>query len=155
MHMPFNNEELDLANTLNQKGIIWKPKPGDWFLDLSSLRVTYNGDYVQSVGISLVVDQDGRGFSYLELIIDGEENGNRMKKSLSFEERNKISQMRWIPSVSDCISLINKSEDYIFLGLEYNGDNFIASLKNINNHNKFSALDKTPLLAFYKLILEL
>ncbi len=155
IYIPFSPEEFELANLINEKGLIWKPKPGDWFLDLSNLRVTYSGTYEQSVGISLVVDQDGRGFSYLELIIDGEENGNRMKKSLSYGKKDKFSQMRWVPSVADCISIINNSEGYRFLALEYHDDSYIASLKNINNNEKSTALGKTAVIAFYKLILEL
>src|SRR5690349_5181435 len=116
--VPFTPEEIELAISINKNGINWRPKSGDWFIDLSSLRVTYSGDYVQSVGICLILDEDGRSMAYYELMIDGEENGNRMKKSLSYSEKDTFELLNWVPDVRDCIALIDKKENYRFLNLE-------------------------------------
>ena len=67
--IPFSEREIELAIELNKKGIIWRPKSSDWFIDLNNLRVLYNGEFVQSESLCLVIDEDGRSFSFLELVL--------------------------------------------------------------------------------------
>ncbi len=153
--IPFSPEERELAIALNRKGLFWRPKSSDWFLDLSRLRVNYKGEYIQSVSLSLVIDEDGRSFSFLELIIDGEENGNRMKRSLSYSDRETMEHMNWLPSVKDCIDLINRNEDFRFLKLE-NEDNYSkVSVLSVKDNKVISESGETELIAFYSLILKL
>src|SRR5687767_2244402 len=124
---PFTHEEMELAISIKQKGIAWQPKSGDWFVDLSSVKVNYNGEYIQSVSICLVLDEDGRSVSYYELIIDEEENGNRMKRSLSYKEKDTFALLNWLPDVKDCINIIDKNDNYRFLNLEKNNGLFKVS----------------------------
>ncbi|MBC7474514.1 MAG: hypothetical protein H7263_09505 [Candidatus Sericytochromatia bacterium] len=152
---PFNQREVDLSIELNKKEGLWKPKSGDWFLDLNSVRVLYNGEYVQSISLCLVLDEDGRSFSFLELMIDGEENGNRMKKSLSFEEIGTMSQMSWMPSISDCIKIIDEQGDYKFLSLAKQDLMCKVSAVRVSDKKIFSITSVTELESFYSFIIGL
>jgi hypothetical protein len=146
--IPFNQLEIELAILISKK-LKWNPKSSDWFINLNNLRVTYTGEYEQSISLCLVLDEDGRSFSFLELIIDGEENGNRMKQSVSYSDKNILNNMVWLPSIKDCINIINNS-DYTFYSLR--------SLKQINyvnvikNENEYSFSGETELIAFYNCI---
>jgi hypothetical protein len=153
--VPFSDEEVALATKISELGIIWHPKSSDWFIDLNSLRVMYDGSYQQSVSLCLVLDEDGRSFSYLELLIDEEENGNRMKKSTSYEEHDEMNNMIWLPSIKDCIDLINSSEKYIFQSLINQDGLFNVIAKKIDENDILSFKGKTELLAFYNLILDI
>ena len=153
--IPFTEREIELATELNKRGIIWKPKSSDWFIDLNSHRVLYNGDIVQSVSLCLVLDEDGRGFSFLELIIDGEENGNRMKKSMSYSDRDKMSLMNWLPTIKDCIDIIGRTDEYEFHSLSKENDLFKAAVTRISDKKTLSITDKSEIEALYTLILNL
>lgn len=153
--VPFSDEEVALATKISESDIIWHPKSSDWFIDLNSLRVLYDGSYQQSVSLCLVLDEDGRSFSYLELLIDEEENGNRMKKSTSYEEHDEMKNMIWLPSIKDCIDLINSSEKYIFQSLTNQDGLFNVIAKKIDGNDILSSKGKTELLAFYNLILDI
>ena len=153
--VPFSDEEVALATKISELGIIWHPKSSDWFIDLNSLRVMYDGSYQQSVSLCLVLDEDGRSFSYLELLIDEEENGNRMKKSTSYEDHDAMNNMIWLPSIKDCIDLINSSEKYIFQSLINQDSLFNVIAKKIDENDILSFKGKTELLAFYNLILDI
>lgn len=153
--VPFSDEEVALATKISELGIIWHPKSSDWFIDLNSLRVMYDGSYQQSVSLCLVLDEDGRSFSYLELLIDEEENGNRMKKSTSYEEHDEMNNMIWLPSIKDCIDLIKSSEKYIFQSLINQDGLFNVIAKKIDENDILSFKGKTELLAFYNLILDI
>ena len=153
--VPFSDEEVALATKISELGIIWHPKSSDWFIDLNSLRVMYDGSYQQSVSLCLVLDEDGRSFSFLELLIDEEENGNRMKKSTSYEDHDAMNNMIWLPSIKDCIDLINSSEKYIFQSLINQDSLFNVIAKKIDENDILSFKGKTELLAFYNLILDI
>ncbi|MFN8674649.1 MAG: hypothetical protein U0457_21525 [Candidatus Sericytochromatia bacterium] len=152
----FNEEEINLAIELNEKGIFWIPKSGDWFADLSNLRVNYRGEYEQSISLCLVLDQDGRSFSYLELLIDGEENGNRMKKSMSLSAEDKISKIVFLPSIKDCINLIDSGTDYEFEKLEKNTPELfkVYARKSLSGEI-LSYSGDTELNAFYRLLIDI
>lgn len=151
--IPFSEEEIDLAMLLNQNGIIWKPKSSDWFIDLNSLKVLYSGEFQQSVALCLVLDEDGRSFSYLELLIDGEENGNRMKKSTSYSDHNTFQNMNWLPTIKDCIDIFQNSELFQFQSLEKKEDLFFSHIKNKKTGELISSHGKTELISLYNLIL--
>lgn len=153
--VPFSDEEVAFATKISESNIIWHPKSSDWFIDLNSLRVLYDGSYQQSVSLCLVLDEDGRSFSYLELLIDEEENGNRMKKSTSYEEHDEMKNMIWLPSIKDCIDLINSSEKYIFQSLINQDGLFNVIAKKINENDILSSKGKTELLAFYNIVLDI
>jgi hypothetical protein len=146
--IPFNQLEIELALSISKK-IKWKPKSSDWFLNFNNLKVTYTGEYEQSISLCLVLDEDGRSLSFLELIIDGEENGNRMKQSLSYNEKDTFSNMIWLPSIKDCIDIINSS-DYDFYSLEFSEK--INYVNIIHNGSKYSFSGETELIAFYNCI---
>jgi hypothetical protein len=152
---PFTPEEIELAVSVNQHGIPWQPKSGDWFINLSSLKVNYNGEYIQSVSLCLILDEDGRSISYYELMIDDEENGNRMKRTLSYKEKETFALLNWVPDVKDCISIIDKNDNYSFLKLEKNDSIFIVSVLNKKNKQVISEAGKTERIAFYRLFLSL
>lgn len=150
----FDNEEIELAIELNNNGIFWMPKSGDWFVDTSSVRALYDGSFEQSLALCLILSQDGRSFSYLELMIDGEENGNRMKKSMSLSDQEKLNQMMFIPSIKDCIDLIESGTYYIFEKLEkVNNYEFIATIKESESPERISCKGGTELKALYKILL--
>jgi hypothetical protein len=152
--IPFSDKEIELAQQIHNKGLIWRPKSSDWFIDLNNLRVLYNGQYEQSVSLCLVIDEDGRSFSFLELLIDGEENGNRMKKSMSYSKRDKLENIIWLPSIKDCIDIINRSDDYEFVSLEKKSNSYQVIIKDINNKNIYTE-SETELMAFYNVIISL
>lgn len=151
----FSSEEIDLASQLQQKGIIWRPKSSDWFVDLNNVRVLYNGEYEQSISLCLVLDEDGRSFSYLELLIDGEENGNRMKKSMSYNKKDKLENIIWLPSIKDCIDVVERSDNYSFVSLEKNDNLYKVSIKDNNEGKIISIQAETELIAFYNAIISL
>ena len=153
--IPFSEREIELAIELNKKGIIWRPKSSDWFIDLNNLRVLYNGEFVQSESLCLVIDEDGRSFSFLELLIDGEENGNRMKKSMSYDEKEKMGNMNWLPTIKDCIQIIEKSDDYNFQSLSKSEDLFKLSIIRHSDNKTISITGNTEIEAFYSMILNL
>lgn len=146
--IPFNQLEIELAILLSKK-IKWKPKSSDWFLNFNNLRVTYTGEYEQSISLCLVLDEDGRSFSFLELIIDGEENGNRMKQSLSYSEKETFNNLVWLPTIKDCIDIIN-STDYKFKSLEYSDNKNYVYVNQ--NSKEYSFSGETELIAFYNCI---
>lgn len=151
----FSIEEIELAQKIHEKGILWRPKSSDWFVDLNNLRVLYTGEYEQSISLCLVLDEDGRSFSYLELLIDGEENGNRMKKSMSYSRHDELSNIVWLPSIKDCIDIINRIEDYEFVSLEKNINLYKVIIKNLNTNKTDYYESQTELLAFYNAIIHL
>lgn len=150
----FSIKEIELAQQIHEKGNLWKPKSSDWFVDLNNLRVLYTGEYEQSISLCLVLDEDGRSFSYLELLIDGEENGNRMKKSMSYSKREELSNIIWLPSIKDCIDIINKSDSFEFLSLENKNKSFIVTIKDTNNKTYYYE-SETELTAFYNAIIQI
>jgi hypothetical protein len=150
---PFSPEEIELAVSLNRRGLAWKPKSADWFIDLSNLRVNYSGEYVQSLSLCLVIDEDGRSISFYELLIDGEENGNRMKRSLSYNKTDTFAMLNWVPDISDCISLIEKNGNYSFLNLEKKESFFMVSILNKAVNEIITEAGKTERIAFYKLLM--
>lgn len=151
--VPFSDKEIELAQEIHNKGILWRPKSSDWFIDLNNLRVLYNGEYEQSISLCLVLDEDGRSFSYLELLIDGEENGNRMKKSMSYSKRDKLDNIIWLPSIKDCIDIINRADECEFISLEQKS-NFVQ-VKIRKNSTNITIEGETELIAFYNILLEL
>ncbi len=153
--IPFSDKEIELSQELHNKGIFWRPKSSDWFLDFGSLRVLYNGEYAQSISLCLVLDEDGRSFSFLELIIDGEENGNRMKKSASYSDRDKMDNFIWLPSIKDCINIVEKSDDYSFISIEKIDENFKVSIREDSSNKIISQSQESELTAFYSAILSL
>ena len=153
--MPFSDEEVELAQELKSKGVFWRPKSSDWFLDFGSLRVLYNGEYQQSISLCLVLDEDGRSMAFLELLIDNEENGNRMKKSASYSDRNKMDNFMWVPSIKDCINIVERSDDYSFISIEKIEESFKVSIKEDSSGKIISQSAQTELTAFYNAILSL
>ncbi|MEK7431559.1 MAG: hypothetical protein AABZ74_00385 [Cyanobacteriota bacterium] len=152
----FDEEEIELSIELNNKGIFWIPKSGDWFADLSNVKVNYNGEYEQSISLCLILDQDGRSFAYYELLIDGEENGNRMKKSLSLSNDEKLEKIYFLPSIKDCINLIDTGTDYEFEKLEKkDNETFIVSVRQSLSGKIFTHEGNSELKAFYSLLLNL
>lgn len=147
----FSDKEIELAQEIHNKGILWRPKSSDWFVDLNNLRVLYNGEYEQSISLCLVLDEDGRSFSYLELLIDGEENGNRMKKSMSYSKRDKLDNIIWLPSIKDCIDIINRSDECEFISLEKKSNFFQVKIKK--DGENISIDSETELIAFYNILL--
>ncbi|RYY00322.1 hypothetical protein EON78_01495 [bacterium] len=153
--IPFSDKEVELAHQLHDKGIYWRPKSSDWFIDLSNLRVLYNGEYEQSVSLCLVLDEDGRSFSYLELIIDGEENGNRMKRSTSYTDKDKMANLIWLPAIKDCIDAVERNGDYTFISLEKIDNSYKTSIKDKSSDKIISCLADTELESFYSAIISL
>lgn len=147
----FNQEEIDLSTKISSK-VFWHPKSSDWFIDFNNVRVLYDGSYQQSMSLCLVLDEDGRSFSFLELLIDGEENGNRMKKSVSYDEVEELNNMIWMPNIKDCIDIIDLSEKFSFLKLEKVNDLFKVEIKDLSNEKIYSYTNNTELLTFYNTI---
>ena len=149
--IPFSPEEIALAVVFSQKELNWIPKSSDWFIDLNNVKVNYKGEYTQSVSLCLVTDEDGRSFSFLELIIDGEENGNRMKKSISYKEKEVIGNMVWLPNIKDCLDIIKTKTDYKFVSLE-NDKDYKVTILDLNNSQVLYYKGVSELEALYKCI---